>query len=527
MMTMRCHWHKRLGHGKACIFWAILCAAWSGLLVTSVDEGARAQTPAEPTEVQLGKVLQESWDALYLEGVKSGYVHHRFQEVSIRGRAFIWATSSLELTVKRFGQLLTMSLSVANYETPTGQVASITIAMQVGRDQRIVRRGTVLGQELVMQVQFGQQPPREVRIPWTPEALGLYTEERFFTAQDWSPGQERSYIKFVPELDRFVRSYVKAEEYEVGPHTRGGKWLRLRQRFDKVANLEVPDVVLWLDEQKQLARQETVWPGLGKMTLVRTTKEHALAPAGAPSVDIGFQHIVRLPERIPNAVHCQKIVYRLQMRSGEFPEGLFPQDERQRLLRREAKLIELEVLGSVVPPVKGTGTYEPPAEYLRSNQVVNSEDKLVQELARRAVGAETDPWQKALRIERWVHANMKRGTFTEAFASADEVARTRVGDCTEHAVLAAAMCRAVGVPSRLVMGLAYVEQLQALVPHMWLEAWIAGRWYGLDPTLGRGSLPATHIKISHHSWNDVTPLRPLAVFRTLFPHLAAEALRWE
>ena len=35
------------------------------------------------------------------------------------------------------------------------------------------------------------------------------------------------------------------------------------------------------------------------------------------------------------------------------------------------------------------------------------------------------------------------------------------GDCTEHAVLAAAMCRAVEVPSRVAIGLVYVEKESA------------------------------------------------------------------
>jgi len=524
MVTARCQ-QNRLGEYWR---WSLLASAVSiaaslGLALTGA--GLKAQAPNPSGELQLGKVLEELWDAVYLEGAKSGHAHHQFQEVTIRGKPYIKATSSLELQVRRFGQPMVLAITVANYETPQGEVASLTITTQVGRDQRIVRRGTVIGNELVMQVQFGQQPAREVRIPWTREAIGLYAEERFFSGQSWRPGQERSYCKFLPELDRFVRCSVKAEEYEVGPHTQGQKWLRLRGRFEKVGNWQVPEVLLWLNEQGQLARQETSYPELGKLVLLRTTRERALAPAG-DTVDIGLKHVLRLSQPIPRPLEARKVVYRLRLRSGEFGEGVFPQDDRQRLLRREANLIELEVLGGVVPRAS-SGQREPPAEYLRSNPVVNAEDPLVQELARKAVGNESDPWQKALRIERWVYANLKKGTYTEAFASADEVARTREGDCTEHAVLAAAMCRAVGVPSRLVMGLAYAESLRALAPHMWLEVWVDGHWYGLDPTLGRGYVPAPHLKIAHHSWNNVQPLKPLMVFRNLLPELSVEVLRWE
>ncbi len=86
------------------------------------------------------------------------------------------------------------------------------------------------------------------------------------------------------------------------------------------------------------------------------------------------------------------------------------------------------------------------AEYLRSNPLVTSDDPQVIRLARKAVGAETDPWAKAQAINKWVAANIKEKNFETSFAPADEVARNLQGDCTEHGVLTAAMCRAEGIP---------------------------------------------------------------------------------
>jgi transglutaminase-like putative cysteine protease len=159
---------------------------------------------------------------------------------------------------------------------------------------------------------------------------------------------------------------------------------------------------------------------------------------------------------------------------------------------------------------------EPPAEYLRSNHYLKSDDTRVRELAKRAVGDATDPWKKAMAIENWVDANIRNKNNSEAFATADEVARHLQGDCTEHAVLAAAMCRAVGVPARTAVGLVYVPNERAMGYHMWIEVWIAGQWYGLDPTLGRGHVDACHLKITDQHWNDTQGLLPfLPVTRVL------------
>jgi transglutaminase/protease-like cytokinesis protein 3 len=113
---------------------------------------------------------------------------------------------------------------------------------------------------------------------------------------------------------------------------------------------------------------------------------------------------------------------------------------------------------------------------------------------------------------------MKKKNFTEAFATADHVARTLEGDCTEHAVLSAAMCRAAGVPSRTAVGLIYVDSGRDPVFgfHMWTEAWTGESWRPIDATLGRGFVGATHLKIADHSWHDTQSLTPLLpVFRVL------------
>jgi len=107
---------------------------------------------------------------------------------------------------------------------------------------------------------------------------------------------------------------------------------------------------------------------------------------------------------------------------------------------------------------------------------------------------------------------MKSQNFTEALATADEVARTLEGDCTEYAMLCAAMCRAAGVPSRTAMGLVYyLDRVRgpAFAFHMWTEVWARGQWIPLDATLGRGSVGAAHLKVTDHSWHDIQSMTPL------------------
>jgi transglutaminase-like putative cysteine protease len=73
------------------------------------------------------------------------------------------------------------------------------------------------------------------------------------------------------------------------------------------------------------------------------------------------------------------------------------------------------------------------------------------------------------------------------YATALETVKSRQGDCTEHAVLAAAMCRAVGIPAQVVAGVAYVKQLgpktDVFVPHAWFRVFLDGKWIDYDAAL--------------------------------------------
>ena len=168
---------------------------------------------------------------------------------------------------------------------------------------------------------------------------------------------------------------------------------------------------------------------------------------------------------------------------------------------------------------------KPSAEFTQSSYFIASADEKVRELARRAVGTEKEPWKKALKIEKWVHDHM-RSNAREGLAPADEVARNLEGDCTEYAMLTAAMSRAEGIPSKTALGLFYFEARVGPVFafHMWTEVWIDGKWLPIDAILGRGRIGATHLKISDQSWHEERSLTPLLPVLRVLDKLSIEVV---
>lgn len=64
--------------------------------------------------------------------------------------------------------------------------------------------------------------------------------------------------------------------------------------------------------------------------------------------------------------------------------------------------------------------------------------------------------------------------------SATEVNENSEAVCRDMAHLGIALCRALSIPSRMVVG--YLATLNPMDLHAWFEAYVGGRWYTFDPT---------------------------------------------
>ena len=136
---------------------------------------------------------------------------------------------------------------------------------------------------------------------------------------------------------------------------------------------------------------------------------------------------------------------------------------------------------------------------LRATQYLRCDDKRIIALARRAAGHTTDAAVAARRIRDFVAAYVTKKPLAVGYASATEVAASRQGDCTECAVLLAALCRAVGIPAQVVFGLAYSDRFAdrkyTFAPHAWCRVFLGGRWYHLDAARDDG-YEVGHIALS-------------------------------
>jgi transglutaminase-like putative cysteine protease len=503
----------------------VLVAALLTLLVT-----------AAPGQEAKSKVVEDTWDAVYIRGQSQAYVLHGYVHTTIEQRGtdeekLLRGTQEMKLTFQRDGQKAELRAEQGTEERPDGVVTAVFFQTGLGRKLEMKRTGRLVGKKMEIKTEGPNTPDRE--LDWNPKVVGLAREQNLLRDKKVKSGESFTYYSYQPAINNVATVKVAVKDIETTelPGSEPRKLLRVELRPEALKinenggepiRLQLPGATLWVEpDSYKPVKSENEVPGLPKLILVRTTKEVATAAPGQV-IDFIAEQSIRLREPIKGIHAANAVTYRITLRGeGAEVKGLVREDGRQQLTNVKGKIFDLHVEALRKPESRSDVPEKRPVvgdEYRGSNTFITSDDPKVRELAREAVGDTTGAWKKAQRIERWVHDNMKPVDYGETLATAAHVAHTLSGDCTEYAMLAAAMCRAEEIPSRTAVGLVYVDHARlgpVLAFHMWTEVFVQGQWLALDATQGKGSVGPGHIKITDHHWNkteDFSPLLPVMSF---------------
>ncbi len=474
-----------------------------------------------------GKAVKETWDAIYFGAARAGHAHTTIRQVSRDGKPVLVATLATSLRLKRYQEVVSMGLTQRCEETLDGKVQRLGVTTKLDKGE-IVQDGRVEGDTLIVQVQTGGRSI-PLRLPWQADVIGLARQEDLWVGRKLAAGGEVRYKTFDPSVNAVVALSARVGDREevlvlidkgTPEKPRGEQVLKSLWRVTVSAEpvevagkkLTLPGQTLWIDDTGTTLRSDSEIPGLGKITTFRVTRGLALSDEGSPAElpDLGLSTLVKLAQPIPKAHQSSQIVYRITVKGDAMPQKAFSEDARQKPGTVRGDQFELTVR-AVREPAGGDASASPGAEYLRSTHLLDSNDERIQNLAKKIVAGETDAWKKARKLERWVHDNM-RPTAAVGLVKASQICTDLQGDCRQHGMLLAALCRASGVPARTAQGLVYVHDRKngpVFGFHLWTEVWVQGQWMSLDATLGQGSVGPAHLKIGDSSWKDGEGLAPL------------------
>lgn len=457
--------------------------------VTIVTFGCLAppqEMAREPTDTG-----HESWTAIYLEGQHVGYVHNRHQPWTVEGKPGWRIESTTEMTVRRFGQKTQQTIVTTSWEQRDGTAHRFTSSVGSGGAVQVTEaERSELGWQMVTR---GPDGERSQTVPCPPDSGSFFALEQSLRRKPMIAGESRTVRSIVPVLYQPTISELHAIALEETDLPEGPQNLLRIEETTQMGRTTL-STTLWTDASGEILKTRTQ-AGATQLTY-RTTQARATSISDDSSFDLGLFSLV--PAEFPGVddPHATRDVrYQVRMSRGD-PSDLFATDPWQTVRPQDPTSCVIQVVAgrpntseSIEPPP------DPPENFLRPEAYIESDDPVVQELAQQVPLAATDGWALAVALERLVHDRVTATDLSQALSTAAEVARSRRGDCTEHAVLLAAVCRAKGLPARLVTGLVYSGREKGFAYHMWDEVWIRGTWFPLDATLGRGGIGGAHLKI--------------------------------
>ena len=216
-------------------------------------------------------------------------------------------------------------------------------------------------------------------------------------------------------------------------------------------------------------------------------------------------------------IEAPRRVSRMHIVLTGFPKEFILESETAQACTRSAERLECDIDRSA--PL-AQGEFQ---RYLRPTLAAPSTLHEISSLARSIAGGAASDDQRIARLLAWIDANIAKQA-ADAFTATD-VLHARRAECQGHAYLFAAFARALGIPTRIVNGIAYSADHGGFLYHSWNEAWIAGRgWQPVDATFGQAHADATHVKlIEGETAAELVPLVSL-VGRVRVESVSA--LRW-
>jgi len=290
-----------------------------------------------------------------------------------------------------------------------------------------------------------------------------------------NPGQKITKEIFDPITmsNRTITAEVEAVE-DISVRETRELCFRIRQTFNGIT------VYSWLNQKGETVKEES------PMGFLMQKEPRAIALRGideSKQVDIAAAAGIKASTPI-----VKKDLAYLKVRLTNVSlEGLNLDSNRQKKTS--------DVLEIYLEKLTKSDTFELPfqqqgfKEFLSPSPFIQSDDKNIAAAARSIIETESDAQDAAKQLCAWVYNTVEKVP-TMSIPRAAEVFRLKRGDCNEHAVLYAALCRAAGIPAKTCAGIVYLDGV--FYYHAWVELYLQ-QWVAVDPTMNQFPADATHI----------------------------------
>jgi len=447
------------------------------------------------TWVSSAKSEETEYYAVFIDGKKVG--HATRSRVTAEGK--VTTTQETSIQVNRADVSTKVATTEVSIETPDGKPLGFKVSQKSG-EMAVSLSGTVDAQWIVDATATSMGREQKKTTGWPNGALmneGLrllqlekgLKEGLEYSAKIFNPGglqaiEVKIHIGPKQNVDLLGHIVALTEVKTIVKTPQGGE----------IVNTD------YVDNDLRMKKSITPMMGTQQMEMIACTKEVALGEND--KLELADKMFLASPEPLNNIESAKSAAYYLKP-NDQATKLAIPSSDNQNV----EQLKEDGVIVTVKPVAAPAGAKFPyegkdsnTLEAMKPTRFVQSDYNEIIELAKRAVGDTKDAAEAAKKIESFVSGYIEKKSLSVGYASAAEVAANKTGDCTEFAVLTAAMCRAVGIPARVVTGLVYTKTFgnkeNVFGGHAWVEAYVGDKWIGLDATRAPKGFDAGHIALA-------------------------------
>jgi hypothetical protein len=442
-----------------------------GLMLAVVLSAGCGGAKTEHVEVRPG----EAWLSNYIGDQKIGYS--------------VFLTERLD-DGYRLDNLMRMEIAMADkvqklkthsvvFTEPDLTLRSFTFRIE-SQDRTLAATGEVHGNELTVNVEGDLPRVLKLEGPVYPmSALGLLAVSR---------GPDSVY-----KVDAFDATMMAITPVELRPAgweklvIEGVEYKALKTK-SKLAQFEITS---WVDENGLTVREESP----PNMISVRTTPDMAVADQTGGSLDLLKMFRVQVDTLVSDPAAVKRMRVELTgLTAGDYElEYGF-----QRVLGTDP--LKVEVVVPAIPDTPVALPFEGTDEFLEPTVAIQCDNRAIVDKAREVLGEPKDAVAASRKLTSWVFAALEKEP-TASFPTSLDVLRHMKGDCNEHAVFFAALARAAGIPTKVTVGLVYLNG--AFYYHAWNEVFL-GQWVPVDATFGEFPAGAMRLKLSEGGLDQQT-----------------------
>jgi hypothetical protein len=445
--------------------------------------------------VSNAKSEETEYYAVFMEGKKIGHLIQ--SRVTADGK--VTTTQEVSMQVSRAGTPVKIHTTKTDIETTDGKPLGFKIVQDFGTTSVSIS-GVVDEQWIVDATATSMGREQKKTVGWPSGAVMTEGMRLLQIEKSLREGLEYSAKQFDPASLQAIETKI-----HIGPKQNIdllGRVVALTEVKTIMKTPEGGEIVTTDYVDKDLRMQKSVTPMMGtqQVEMIACTKEFALGENDV--LELVDKMFLASPEPLNNIESAKSVTYYLKP-SGQSTKLMIPSSDNQGV----EQLKEGGVIVTVRPVAAPAGVKFPyegkdsnTLEAMKPTRFVQSDYKEIVELAKRAVGGTKDAAEAVKKIEAFVSKYIENRSLSVGYASAAEVAASKVGDCTEFAVLTASMCRAIGIPARVVSGLVYVKAFagreNVFGGHAWVEAYVGDKWIGLDATRTPKGFGPGHIALA-------------------------------